>query len=610
MRRAFISTFMILLCLLAGCTSTYTVRKLEPRAAGTKVPEHAVYYSLPRSVITIDVPIIKTTTTPGPCANRQELLDKLGVKNVARVTTVSFKHGDFVVGSRTEPDPDQIYAVHLIGPWFQKRQQELKLSEAGLIQSALADTKNEGINFAVKTFGTVAGLAGKLLGAGALDVTPDGTPVPPDPCRDLADLILGLRGNRVNFVSGAGASYPDGGAEALKTLLQGAETVEGQLLGNFTGVREVTTGAIRCEYRPGSTRYVPDANSPGGIKKDLQNAEPAAPLYALVSQLGVTGINGRCTVPRLFMAPTGVQAGEAAIALTLAPILAKDFEKNLAFSKEEQEVLDAYLHDKKQSQTSLTSAIAEALAADMAKRQGGSFTLGSGAQGAVDLAILASGNADALAQNAVAQVLPGASAAKARGVLKAQVAARLGSALAQPEVKNGLDRTAPVPIELKVEPSAADLDETIARGQRTPGGKEGFFYRVPGAARITITEGKEVKAEKPRQLVPQFGVVAALPGGEDLNSSLSAKYQALFYSDSGALQQVNTDQTPVDASTVSDVGTAIGGLIDAREARKTAEETAADELTQLERRKKILEAEKAIRDLEIALGIQETDGNN
>jgi len=139
-------------------------------------------------------------------------------------------------------------------------------------------------------------------------------------------------------------------------------------------------------------------------------------------------------------------------------------------------------------------------------------------------------------------------------------------------------------------------------------GKRGFYYRVPGrgVASLESVYGATVEELGRETLsIAQFGNTVSLPsstGGRrtkyaiDLFEASGGLKNFVMGSDALVKQQNVKDLTDSTATVFQDAG-------EKREERRKAN-LPPDELTELERKRKILEEKKKIQDLEKALGTQ------
>ncbi len=95
-----------------------------------------IYYSLPRTVIKVNVTVDRIENYKGPYADYA--LKYRGLKNVVEANSVEYKITGIKVTTSAEPDPDQYYFIE-IGDKLGKGDKEnlLSLSESGLILGTL-----------------------------------------------------------------------------------------------------------------------------------------------------------------------------------------------------------------------------------------------------------------------------------------------------------------------------------------------------------------------------------------------------------------------------------------------------------------------------------------
>lgn len=97
-----------------------------------------VYYSLPRTVIKVNVTVDRIENYKGPYA--ESALKYLGLKNVVVTNSVEYKITDIKVTTSAEPDPDQYYFIEF-GDKLSKNEKAglFSLSESGLILGTIPE---------------------------------------------------------------------------------------------------------------------------------------------------------------------------------------------------------------------------------------------------------------------------------------------------------------------------------------------------------------------------------------------------------------------------------------------------------------------------------------
>jgi len=101
-----------------------------------------IFYSLPRTVVKVEVKIDRVENYKGPYAEFAMRL--LGLKNVVDANSIKYRISDIAISTYPEPDPGQYYFIEL-GEQISKRDQSglFSLSDAGLFLGTLPDSANE-----------------------------------------------------------------------------------------------------------------------------------------------------------------------------------------------------------------------------------------------------------------------------------------------------------------------------------------------------------------------------------------------------------------------------------------------------------------------------------
>jgi hypothetical protein len=125
-------SFAVLIVSLAFCAcSTINVTHVENNAT---LPEHGgIYYSLPKTAITVEVTINKIFKIKGPYSSYASKY--LGLSNVITENSTSYSLEDIQVKPHAIPDADQSYFVQIPKRCKKSNGLFLKLSESGIISS-------------------------------------------------------------------------------------------------------------------------------------------------------------------------------------------------------------------------------------------------------------------------------------------------------------------------------------------------------------------------------------------------------------------------------------------------------------------------------------------
>jgi hypothetical protein len=122
----------IMVQLFLACTVFAQINVLRIDNNSAPQTKDGIFYSLPRTVVKIDVKIDRIENYKGPYADFA--LRLLGLKNVVAENTIDFQISDIAITTYSEPDPDQYYFVEL-GDKTSKGEEAdlLSLSDAGVI---------------------------------------------------------------------------------------------------------------------------------------------------------------------------------------------------------------------------------------------------------------------------------------------------------------------------------------------------------------------------------------------------------------------------------------------------------------------------------------------
>ena len=136
-RTTSLSFLMILFCFIfSESYAQINVYRIDKNTVPTG--KDGVYYSLPRTVIKVNVTIDRIENYKGPYA--ESALKYLGLKNVVEANSVEYIINNIKVTTSAEPDPDQYYFVEF-GDKISKNEKAglFSLSESGLILGTIQE---------------------------------------------------------------------------------------------------------------------------------------------------------------------------------------------------------------------------------------------------------------------------------------------------------------------------------------------------------------------------------------------------------------------------------------------------------------------------------------
>jgi hypothetical protein len=130
MKKIIIMVFMLHFVLV--CTVSGQINVLHIDNNASPLTKEGIFYSLPRTVVKVDVKIDRIENYKGPYSDYA--LRFLGLKNVIAANSIDYKISEITITTYPEPDPDQYYYIEL-GDKMSKGDKEgmLSLSDAGLI---------------------------------------------------------------------------------------------------------------------------------------------------------------------------------------------------------------------------------------------------------------------------------------------------------------------------------------------------------------------------------------------------------------------------------------------------------------------------------------------
>lgn len=142
---------------LSSCATKYEVFKVDDTTTDST---KGVIYSLPKTVVSVEIPIKKTAFKPGVFAKFSDEL--LGV-NAKTSNEVKFTLGAPVISSRAIADPDQTYILKLKGSWYENREIAVQLNQLGVMTGAQTSVENKGPDLAVNIIKTTTDIVARSV---------------------------------------------------------------------------------------------------------------------------------------------------------------------------------------------------------------------------------------------------------------------------------------------------------------------------------------------------------------------------------------------------------------------------------------------------------------
>jgi hypothetical protein len=276
--------------------------RVQEAKGSTPDENRRLVYALPRSVVTVDIPLTRTVTQPGACNDPAvlnellepapevkdgsetaakaakgkadaakntpakppqgkpaqdtsllgqasgkagasvkilDLLAHLNIKIPKESTSSSMEVGDVVVAQRMEPDPARVYAVILEPDLLKNEKFAFELTENGLLSAGSLESSNRVVDTAAKVLPAIASIAAGVIGFA-------GDKAKPTHCREVLDRLIQTRVGREALLRGD-AQVAGTPKDTLELMLAELKAVENAYAAEFTGKKTVVKGVARCE---------------------------------------------------------------------------------------------------------------------------------------------------------------------------------------------------------------------------------------------------------------------------------------------------------------------------------------------------------------------------
>lgn len=262
--------------LLIGCNSQQSLQVMHVRSMENQAGKQGFYYSLPRTMVSVDVTVTRTEKQPGPFAGYADRY--LGLKEVIHDHAVTYQISEININSYSEPDPSHFYFVEADPENWEENPIYLALSQSGLISSVntpfdsqeffkgIPETKEYGFFGTEATFNYfIDHNLREQIDTIVEHVRVDTITVERQTLRrswveksmdirakDVAEFILNIRDKKFDLISGF-AEIPYS-KEALEYMYTEMEEMENDYLDLFTGITSTTTLRYRYTWMPDKDR--------------------------------------------------------------------------------------------------------------------------------------------------------------------------------------------------------------------------------------------------------------------------------------------------------------------------------------------------------------------
>ena len=212
--------------------------------------QKGVFYSLPKTVIRIEIPIISTNKKPGPLFVNKDWFYKkatnvgLEMNDITKEKSTTFSIGKATVSTISMPDENNTFFVKFDSKAFEDLNLTMKLSKTGLLESAKSDSTNRVLDIGVKVFESAASIAGKFITLGGK--APEESQID-----DHINTINRILISRLDLITGTAGTITGGlPAETLKLMLVELDKKEQELMNALRGTTTKKEWTAVFEFEP------------------------------------------------------------------------------------------------------------------------------------------------------------------------------------------------------------------------------------------------------------------------------------------------------------------------------------------------------------------------
>lgn len=254
---------------------------------------NGVFYSLPRTIVQVDVPVVRIDKTPGAYARFAKCFFPEDDAITAKTFSFGIDNSNIRFGTQAIPDPQEVYLIKTTGGKFETRSLEMALTESGVFIKGKGETKNEAIDVLTTTAKNIVALGSKFINPAALDggggerkqpahvmrcqttyATPAATKADFDAALEVYNNIRDLQGMREQLLAGS-----DSSADTLKLKLSELDgTIKGYRDKYFLGVTSKATWPLSFRFNP---------QNPNAMYAQLFQLDPAHGVCQIIASQGI-----------------------------------------------------------------------------------------------------------------------------------------------------------------------------------------------------------------------------------------------------------------------------------------------------------------------------------
>lgn len=190
----------LVLVILPSLLTAQDFEKVDAKGTDSK---NGVYYSLPKAVLTLEIPVTKITWSKGKYFDTEPEITELRKDGVTSLTKAGKKEitfyeiGDISMSSYPVPDMNKLYFAKVNRNLFKNRKLTFVMNDLAVLQSAEQTNEDKTFDIITQIVSSVASVAGVAM---KVPKSP-GTPVAATPQDILKDKLKEIREARFELLS-------------------------------------------------------------------------------------------------------------------------------------------------------------------------------------------------------------------------------------------------------------------------------------------------------------------------------------------------------------------------------------------------------------------------
>jgi hypothetical protein len=255
---------LIMCAFLASACRNLEIVHVSPNNPAKPSTKEGIYYALPLTVLTVEVPVTKITLTPGACfCEDKELMRSKGeiINELIKLQPVPpknpdnceeemkfgktftyYKLGTIAISGYPAPDTSKIFFVKTRKNAFKKTNLTFSLNELGVMNSAEIKVEDRTLDVITQITGSVVEVVGKLLKG---DTTKSGKPLDrKSTCKKLRGQLNDIAAARQTLIN---STTMDKSIETFNRQLEELNKAQEAIVAQFTFSEEKETSLIKID---------------------------------------------------------------------------------------------------------------------------------------------------------------------------------------------------------------------------------------------------------------------------------------------------------------------------------------------------------------------------